>query len=160
MVKKTVAIIGSSERFCPSLLKSAIQQEMRLLFISPDEEKAADLGRRLAPQMSTCEAEFLSCEKEGCWEADVVVFTSPTEVDNDLLERIKEVSVQKLVLVIFQKSERADINRGLCFYKLLPHSKVVELEIESRKFRIFGRNKKANQLVQSFFEFADYNLIE
>ena len=155
MGKKTVAVIGETGEFCPALAKAAVQQDLRLLFISRDEAKTSSLQTQLGQLEESAEIEFLNCEKEGCWEADVIAFTRPEKIEAALLERIKQVSTQKVVLVFsYQVEENVD---RMCFQQLLPHSKVVELELKDSEFSIFGRNKEANETVQKFFEVAGYH---
>ncbi len=156
MVKKTVAVIGETGDFCPALAKAAVQQDLRLLFISRDEDKNSALKEQLGQLEQTAEVEFLSCEKEGCWEADVIAFTRPREIEAALLERIALVSTQKIVLVISGEAKQED-KEELCFQNLLPHSKVVELELNHQEFRIFGKNTEANESVQTFLKSAGYH---
>ncbi|MCY2687289.1 hypothetical protein [Salinimicrobium sp. TH3] len=155
MGKKTVAIIGESGEFCPALLKAAVQQDLRLLFISRDETKKSILKNRLRDLDVPAEVEFTTCEKEGCWEADAIVFIQPWDIEPKLLERIKQVSTQKIVLVISHYGKLG--NEKLCFQDLLLYSRVVELEIIDSDFHIFGRNKEAKEAVQKFFETAGYH---
>ncbi len=100
MRKKTVAIIGESKEFCPALAIAAVQQDLRLLFISRDETKKSILKTRLRDLDVSAEIEFTTCEKDGCWEADAIAFIQPGEIEPKLLDRIKQVSTQKIVLVI------------------------------------------------------------
>lgn len=154
MGKKTVAVIGDTGEFCPALAKAAVQQDLRLLFISRDEEKTSALKEQLGQVQETAEIEYITCEKEGCWEADVIAFTRPEKIETALLDRIKQVSTQKVVLVISHRGNTEA--EGLCFQQLLPHSKVVELEIEDAEFSLFGRNKEANDTIGQFFQSAGY----
>lgn len=153
MGKKTVAIIGETEEFCPALAKAAVQQDLRLLFISRDEKKISALKEQLGQLHRTAEVEFTTCEKEGCWEADVITFTDTVEIDPGLFKRIRQVATQKLVLVISHEPvETSKLN----YRELLPHSKVVELRLKDEEFVLLGTNKEANALVGQFFEAVGY----
>lgn len=153
MGKKTIAIIGETGGFCPALAKAAVQQDLRLLFITRDEKDSV-LGQELGKLEETAEVEFLTCEKEGCWEADAIAFTRPNELEPALLRRIQEVSTQKIVVVISHDLKAE--GEKLCFRDLLPHSKLVELELKGENFRIFGRNEEANETVRKFFTTAGF----
>ncbi|MCC8361387.1 hypothetical protein [Salinimicrobium sediminilitoris] len=155
MGKKTVAIIGESGEFCPALAMAAVQQDLRLLFISRDETKKSILEKRLGDLDVPAEVEFTTCEKDGCWEADAIAFIQPEEIEPKLLDRIKQVSTQKIVLVIFHPGKLK--NKEFCFQDLLPYSRIVELEIKGSDFHIFGRNKEAKEIVQNFFKAAGYH---
>lgn len=156
MGKRTVAIIGETGEFCPGLARAAVQQDLRLLFISRHDSPNVVLKQVLGELSPAAEVEFLTCEKEGCWEADAIAFTRPGEIEPALLERIKQVSTQKLVLVISSTSQDQKLGETVCFAELLPHSLVVEVKIKESEFSIFGRNSKANQNVRDFFKFAGY----
>lgn len=158
MVKKTVAIIGETAPGS-ALLETMIQQDLRLLIISREPEYIELVKQELEQLSEPAEVEFLTCEKEGCWEADLIAFTRPAAIEPSQLNRIKQVSTQKVVLII-SEDKAAEKEKQLCFQELLPHSKVVELEIKERKFRIFGRNEKANALVSRFFTIAGYKEIQ
>ena len=157
MVKKTVAIIGDIEGFCPALVKVIMQQELRLIFITGNESRISNIRQELQQLPKGAEVEFHNCEKEGCWEADIIAFTRPAEIEPLLLNRIRQVSTQKIVLVVSHSLTEDRTEGKLCFQDLLPHSKVVELELEDKNFSIFGRNEKANSLVRNFFEVSGYH---
>lgn len=156
MGKNTVAIIGDTGEFCPALVKAVMQQELRLLFISGDEVRISRLKEELQQLPQKAEVEFINCEKEGCWEADIIAFTRPTDIQPLLLNRIKQVSTQKVVLVISHSFTEDLSGTNLHFQDLLPHSKVVEVELEEKNFRIFGKYEEANSQVRNFFNFAAY----
>ena len=154
MGKKTVAIIGETGEFCPALAKAAVQQDLRLLFISRGGNNIPSIKDQLGQLNSTAEVEFSSCEKEGCWEADVIAFTDTMIIHPGLLKRIKQVATQKIVLVISHEPvEPSKLN----FRSLLPHSKVVELRLKEKEFVTLGKNEKANEVVQDFFKAAGYH---
>lgn len=154
MGKKTVAVIGETGEFCPALAKAAVQQDLRLLFISRDNEKVSALKKQLGHLQRTAEVEFITCEREGCWEADVIAFTDTVVIDPGLLKRIRQVATQKLVLVISHEPvEPSKLN----YRALLPHSKVVELRLKDEEFVLLGTNGEANAVVGRFFEAAGYN---
>ncbi|WP_324719618.1 hypothetical protein [Salinimicrobium sp. HB62] len=153
MGKRTVAIIGETGKFCPGLAKAAVQQDLRLLFIS---RQNPTLAQELKELSTAAEVEFLSCEKEGCWEADAIAFIRPDEIQPELLERIRKVATQKPVLVISSLEENEKSGEKFCFQELLPHSQVVELKLAEAEFGIFGRKAKVNETVRDFFEAAGY----
>ncbi len=153
--KKTVAIIGDTGVFPPALFKAAMLQDFRLLYVSRDKNVNSEL-KDLMEHSGKSNVEFLTCEKEGCWEADVIAFTKPAEIRAMLLDRIKKVSTQKIVLVISCSSKNQKGNPQAGFQDLLPHSKVVELVLGDTNFSIFGRNREAAQTVRNFFESAGY----
>lgn len=153
MGKRTVAIIGGTGKFCPGLAKAAVQQDLRLLFIS---RQNSTFEQELKKLSIAAEVEFLTCEKEGCWEADAIAFTRPDEIEPALLTRIEKVATQKPVLVIGSLEENKELCKKVCFQDLLPHSQVVELKLAAAEFGIFGRKTKVNEMVRDFFKAAGY----
>lgn len=124
MMTKTIAIIGEYEGFSTTLLKTLAEQNLQLLFVSEDQEKNVKLIKQFEQFETVAEVEFISCEKEGCWEADVIILYKPSMISSAVVERIREVATQKTVLVI-DNTPASKLN----FKELLPHSKVIEVEL-------------------------------
>ena len=124
MLTKTITIIGELEEFSTALLKILAEQDLQLLFVSTDQEKNVKLQKQFEQFKTVAEVEFRSSEKEGCWEADVIILYKPSMISTAIIERIKGVATQKTVLVIDNIQE----NKGN-FKELLPHSKVIEVEL-------------------------------
>lgn len=156
MMKRTVAILGVKGKSCSGLAMSAVQQDFRLLFISPGEEEALDLKKDLQQVTGSAEVEFISCEREGCWEADVIVLVNPSESDPVLIERIKQVSTQKPVVIISPEKPKSSELVSFNFQDLLPNSQVVELQLNDEYFSIFGKYDKVNQSLRAFLLSAGY----
>lgn len=150
-MKKTMAILGGPGEFPPILMEILVMQDLRLLFVSEDEAKNEMVRKQLEPLKTTAEIEFISCEREGCWEADIIAVTRPENISSALVEKIKEVATQKIVLVLSEDGDRADKPE---IDKLLPYSKVVEIVFDPRKkeFSVFGKDAKAKADVQNTFE--------
>ena len=157
MVTKTIAVIGDTGKFRPSLVKMAAEQQLRLLFVSHDVAQNEAAQEELKHLATSAEIEFIHCEKEGCWEADMIAFTYPETIDPKLLARIKDVATQKIVLVV---SDRDMQTQKEDFQELLPHSQVVNLKIdaEEKKFVISGHNVEAVNEVEQFMKNGGYNL--
>lgn len=158
--ERTIAIIGDNGDFCPALAKQLAGENVRLLFVSNDEDKNVELKAQLGTINSLTEVEFTTCEKEGCWEADVIAFTHPEKTEPHLVQRIKEVATQKTVLILSDLNHVSEIEEKMNFEDLLPHSRVVylNLDVATMKAEIFGKNKEAKEMVKGFFEAAGYKL--
>ena len=148
MVEKTIAILGDTGEFPPTLIDVLAKQDLRLLYVSENEEKNVALKNRLNNLEVLAEVEFLSCEREGCWEADIIAFTQPDNISPGLVEKIKEVAIQKIVLVVSGRKESANLDA------LFPYSKIVEVVKKSpgKGFSIAGKNAAANAEVQELIE--------
>ena len=74
-VRKTIAFIGDSGKFCPALTEELTQQDLRLLFVSAEEEKNIRIKEAMGYLNPSADIEFNNYETEGCWEADIIAFT-------------------------------------------------------------------------------------
>lgn len=155
MVKKTIAILGDTGRFPSGLMEVLMRQDLRLLFISENETKNNELKEQLRQRNTAAEIEFTSCERNGCWEADIIALTLGESISPELVQKIKEVSTQKTVLVIGEENKTFDPpDLG----KLLPNSKVIEIQLNSpqKEFVVTGKDEDALAGVKAIFENAGY----
>ena len=147
MVERTIAILGDTGEFPPVLMEAFAKQNLRLLYVSENEKQNIALQQRLENWKVLAEVEFLSCEREGCWEADIIAFSLPESISPSLVAKIKEVATQKIVLVVTAEKESAN------FDALFPYSKVVEVSVNTAKeISISGKDKTANAEVQELIE--------
>lgn len=154
-----MAIIGDTGKFCPALAEKLVQQKMRLLFVPNDEENNVQIMHQLEQKYPSAEIEFVNCEKEGCWEADMIAFTYIENIEPELIKRIKDVATQKIVLVVSEKTQQEEIKGNYAnLNHLLPYSRVVWIKIdqEEMKATIFGKDDEARKTVKEIFEEAGY----
>lgn len=156
-MKKTMAILGDTGEFPPVLMEILVKQDLRLLFVSEDEAKNEKVRKQLEPLKAAAEIEFKSCEREGCWEADIILLTRPEKVSSALVEKIKEVATQKIVLVVSEDLNQPDKPE---FEKLLPYSKVVKFVFDplEKEFSISGKDAESLEDIQKLLEGTGYQL--
>ncbi|MEP6262789.1 MAG: hypothetical protein ABJ092_14530 [Gillisia sp.] len=151
MVERTIAILGDTGEFPQVLMEAFAKQNLRLLYVSENEEKNVAVQQQLENLKVLAEVEFLSCEREGCWEADIIAFSKPESISPALVEKIKEVATQKIVVVVTGQNQSAN------FDALFPNSKVVEVSVNTTKeISISGKDKTANAEVQELIESTTY----
>lgn len=152
MVERTIAILGDTGEFPQALIEAFAKQNLRLLFVSENEEKNLALQQHLENTKVLAEVEYLSCEREGCWEADIIAFSQPDSISPALVAKIKEVATQKIVLVV--TGEKNSTN----FDALFPYSKVVEVFVTGtgKEISICGKDKTANAEVQELIDSTNY----
>ena len=155
MVKKTIAILGNNKGIFPNVMQVLMKQNLRLLFVSENEAKKLEISRQPEFQNATAEVEFLSCERDGCWEADMIVLVEPDISSASLVEKIKEVATQKIVLVA---SEGKALNDEPDLRELLPWSKVVEIKRNpgEKEFSLCSKDPEAKAEVKKLFEASGY----
>ncbi len=155
MMKKTMAILGDTGGFSPVFMEILVKLDIRLLFVSEDVAKNIKVKEQLESFRAAAEIEFISCEREGCWEADIIAVVRPENISPSLVDKIKEVATQKTVLVI---SEENKISKHPELEKLLPYSKVIEIELDTpaKQFSVSGKDVEALSGIKSIFENAGY----
>ncbi|MDT0689985.1 hypothetical protein RM549_09335 [Salegentibacter sp. F188] len=154
---KTVAILGDTGNFFAELVKALMKQDLRLLFVSEDEEHDLNIINNLEQTEAVAEVEFTGCEHDGCWEADIILINQPQNISCSLIERIKEVATQKVVLLVSGNKLQFE---ELDFKKLLPHSKVVEVFVDLQKmeFSVSGKDPEAIAGVEAIFANACFEI--
>ncbi len=156
MVKKTIAILGDTGNLSSGVMEGLMKQDLRLLFISENESKNIDLKKQLESVKTTAEVEFTSCERDGCWEADIIALSPMESFSAGLIQKIKEVATQKIVLEITEKNE---ISQEADLSKLLPYSKVIRIQFNpaEKEFRLTGKDPEAISGIKPLFEYAGYH---
>lgn len=130
--KKTIAIVGATEKRGLTVVNHLAKGNYRLLLMSEDSEKLSQLKNDLANAVA--EIETLNCAKDACWEADIIIVATPYEQEKEVAERIKEVATGKIVVSV---SNPIDATYEKLFpspshsaaeelQRLLPYSKVVK----------------------------------
>lgn len=163
ITKETIAFIGNIGETCPLLLKRLAQMDLRLLFIYNEERQGGKMSDLLELKNTVAEIEMIPCAKEGCWEADMIAFVDPEDIQIPLMARIKEVATQKILLCItegkdkkifFSEAKIKELQQGL------PHSKIVQVFIVSDEMSatMLGGNKEALETSSEILENAGYKI--
>lgn len=134
-----------------------MKQDLRLLFVTEDEAKKFEITSQLNSNDPAAEIEFLSCERDGCWEADMIMLLNPDVSSCSLVEKIREVATQKIVLVA---SEEKEVAGKPDLRELLPWSKVVEVTFNTtdKELTFCSKDAEAKTTVQQLFETSGYQI--
>src|SRR4030095_6857454 len=133
-VKKTIAIIGASGDMGSALAKALVNSNYRLLLMSRDKSKVGKLSAYLKRQSPAAEVAVIDCEKEACWEADIILLAVPYKAEREVAEKIREVATQKVVIDVSNPLNESydhlitapDTSAAEELQKALPGSKVVK----------------------------------
>lgn len=157
MVTKTMAILADTGEFPPALIEVLAMQDLRLLFISENEAKKQKLIEELKHLKTAAEVDFTSCEREGCWEADMIVLYKPDIASSSLIQKIKEVATQKIVLVISKANKQFDKPD---LRKMLPNSKLVEIDfnLHQKGITLCSGDIEAKAEIHKIFEASGYQI--
>ena len=156
MVRKTIAVIGTVEGEALILLEALARQKLRLLVVSGQLEANLQAKEHLEMAGGAAEIEFISCEREGCWEADMIMVAPAAELTPSLLEKIRTVATQKPVIRISEDKTQYEESPK----DLLPHARVVELKVDpqARQICLSGQDPDASAAVKRIFENTGYDI--
>lgn len=132
--KKTIAIIGASGDMGSAFAKALVNSNYRLLLMSRDRSKVEKLSAYLKAKTPTAEVAVIECEKEACWEADIILLAVPYRAEVGVAEKIREVITQKVVIDVSNPLDGTydhlmttpNTSAAEELQKALPNSKVVK----------------------------------
>lgn len=150
-----MAILADTGEFPSALIDVLAKQDLQLILVSSDETKKLKLKEDFEHLNATAEIDFISCEKEGCWEADLIVLSQNDRPSAPLLQKIKEVATQKIVLVVSENNQDA-ARQDLA--KLLPNSKIVEIKIRNKNVYLSSDSMEAKKETEKLFNASDYKI--
>lgn len=134
MAKTAIAIIGATGNMGSAIAKSLAKGPYRLLLFAHDKAKLQSIKQAITEATPAAEIECVGCPMDASWEADVIIPAVPYGTEKEVVEKIRNVATQKIVISIANPlNETYD---GLVtapgtsaaeeLQKLLPSSKVVK----------------------------------
>jgi hypothetical protein len=120
-VKQTIAIVEATTPTGVSIANALANSSYRLLLIGNEEDQLLKLQYSIRRKGKNTEVDIVSCMRDGCWEADVIILTNPSQEQNQVAEKIREVATQKKVILVSETPGAADT-----WQELLPHSKIIQ----------------------------------
>ena len=150
-VKKTIAIVGATEKAGSEIAKRFSFIPYRLLLIDNDAEQLSQLSSEISGQHPIAEFDSVECVKDGCWEADIIILAVAASEEKPAAEKMKEVATQKIVVEI--------LNQEL--EQLLPFSKIVKVTgIPGNEIVICGKDEAVNEEIAEIFKQAGYQVAQ
>lgn len=128
MVKQTIAIVGAEGKTGSAFALGLVQLNLyRLLLLSEDESRLHKLSQQILLLSPGADIELISCLKDGCWEADLIIVDVPHASIQEVADKIREVSTQKIVLGILKNeyNNLSPVSVAQEWQQLLPNAKVV-----------------------------------
>ncbi len=153
--KKSIAIIGATNKNGEEIATQLGQGDYDLLLISNDKEALDRLSEKMKALPSKAEIYFIECVKDGCWEADIIILAVPRNEEKMVATLMKEVATQKIV-VDFSNEE----NAGDELSSILPYSKLVRISgnFSAKEIVVRGDNKAVNEEISKIFIQAGYRV--
>jgi 8-hydroxy-5-deazaflavin:NADPH oxidoreductase len=179
--KQSIVIIGATGNMGSAISKSLAKGNYRLLLKANKQEELNNLIKEIKHENSTADVEASVCPTEASWEADIIILAVPFEAEKQLVEKIKKVANQKIVISIANPLNATydglvttpDTSAAEELQKLLPNSKVVKAfnttfaadfstpVIDGKQVDAFiaGNDEEALQTVKELVSTAGFNPI-
>ena len=100
VTKQTIIIIGATGKMGSAISKSLAKGNYRLLLNGRDSSKINDLVIEIKKENPSSDVEAIDCSFNGCWEADIIISAVPFSAEEEIAQKIKEVTNQKIVISI------------------------------------------------------------
>jgi len=154
-VKKSIAIVGATEKIGEEIAMQFMNSNCSLLLISNNTDKLDDLAKTINDKKPKAEINFIQCVKDGCWEADIIILTVPHAEEKSVAEMMKEVATQKIVVVVSNEE-----NAGDDLTNILPYSKLVKIsgDFISKEIMLSGDDAAVNKEISGIFNEAGYHV--
>lgn len=159
-VKKTVAIVGATGKMRGVLAGEFVKAGYRLLLVAVSQTQFNRMSKYISEIMPDAEIAHVECEKEGCWEADLIILAVSRNAIQEVVEKVKEVATQKIVLCISDDKSNSyfPFSEAQELQQLLPFSKVIAAfnNVQSPEILIAGDDKEAVQELSEMIAKAGY----
>jgi 8-hydroxy-5-deazaflavin:NADPH oxidoreductase len=132
--KQVVAVIGASGEMGYVIAKSIANGNYRIVLQSPDANQIRTIADNIKSRNPFVDLDVVDSALDACWEADIVVLAVPYAAEKEVVESIKQVTNQKIVISISNPINDAynaltTIQYTSAAEKLqeqLPHAKVIK----------------------------------
>lgn len=161
-VKKTIAIIEAAGETGAAIANRLATANCRLLLLSDGNDRSIQLADYIKEETPNAEVEVSDCVKEGCWEADIIFLPDPSQKNNEVIEKVREVATQKIVVRVSGSGFNASFTMANAgeLQRLLPFSKVVAVfnNPPSTEAFLAGDDKEAMEIIAGILRTAGYHL--
>lgn len=161
-VKETIAFIGEADDICSQLIEELAGKNYPLVLVAKDDNHFDDLAEKIRKQIPEADIETIPCEREGCWEADIIFFNHFQPFDAGLPEKIKEVANQKILVYFLTVEEQQPADAAFRrFQKLLPNTDWVQVVLDgaARSIRMESKHMAVLSVIENIFITAGYRSV-
>ncbi len=151
MSKRTIAIIGATEKIGSVFSKSLAKANDRLLLFDYNEKKLNTLVREIKRSSPLADIDFMNCVANASWEADIIIPVVAVS-EKELIEKIKPFTNRKIVINLLSED----------LQKLLPGATVVnvsglnEVNQANKELSIDGNDEEAIQTATEIIRLAGF----
>lgn len=154
-VKATIAFIGAVDKQGEKIINRLVQKGHPLVLINKPGRAAGLLSTSILKQVPDADIEVIDCEREACWEADVILLPDSTDLHKALLEKIRTVATQKILIRLTNKKKGEKIleNEIKFLKQQLPNTKIVSVFYEENGLDIVvsGEDKRSLEGITEIF---------
>lgn len=151
----TIAFSGALTRKNILFLKQLSANGNRLLLANSENIPETDIAE-LNQKIPLSEIELVSCFKDSCWEADVIILSAEIPYEYQALRNIEEVATQKLVIFLSEESNSKQFKK---LEQFLPHSKLAMIKLKAEKKEATLLNFPEVAELWEFFAGISYTLV-
>lgn len=160
----TIAILGAVENPL-SFIARRIPQQYKVLLFDKDPLKLAELYNPLLVNDPLTNMEQMNCATNASWEADIVMLSAACCADGLIIEKIKQVSIGKIVIIIKDEINAPLFSKyHLSLQQSLQHAKLVQVTTSTNpaktdvdnKLTILGNDHASLETVDLLFRSADF----
>ena len=163
IVNKTIAIIEPGGKTGIAIASKLAADNYRLLLVSNEINQLPQIVQNIKVNNTNADVEIVDCAKEGCWEADIIVLANAFHEMKEMIEKIREVSTQKIVLIISDNEDDSSFffNKAQELQRLLPYSRIVAVfrNPHSLETVIAGDDKEASETILKMISMPGYQFI-
>ena len=155
----TIAILGAVESNI-SFVAKRIAIHYRILLFDKNAKKLAEMHKQLLANNPFANIEKMNCATDASWEADIIILSETCCTDTLIIEKIKQVSTGKIVIVVNKQTYIQPASMDyLTLQKSLKHVKLIQVgstinntktDLEN-KLTIKGINRAALETVSFLF---------
>lgn len=157
-VKETIAFIGEADDVCSQLIQRLAAENYPLVLVAKENNHFGEASRQILSRIPEADIEVIGCEKEGCWEADIILLNQLRDLDSGLPEKIMEVANQKILVYFSNAHDRpVPFQKLQTFRQLLPNTEWVRAVFDpvSSEIQVTGEEETA-AVVEDIFKQAGY----
>lgn len=160
-IRETIAFIGETDQYSERLISRLAGEKHPLVLVSKPDESAGFIANRIAQDYPLADVEVVNCEREGCWESDVILLSASKQPERQLIEKMKIVAAQKILLRLLPNEDvRAWEQESVLFEKELPYTKLVwaSPDKEGDKIHLKGNDLEGIRQITTILTRAGYTI--
>ena len=152
MSKRTIAIIGATEKIGSVFSKNLAKANYRLLLFDHNEKKLNALVNEIKTSSPSADIDYMNCVANASWEADIIIPGVAFGNEKELAEKVKPFANRK-VIINFSSEDLQKILPGAVVVKV---SGFDDLGGTNKEIVIDGNEEEAIQIASEMIKAAGF----